>query len=164
MTGRPDVVVGELDYGLLRILLDGIGPFDARKLAAARLEALLARCAIVPQDEVPPGVLTLYAAAELVAVEGGSRGRFSPVLPHDADRAAGLLSVLERGGRELLGRGIGDVVATSGLLGGGPCRVERVEPGARPRRPRRVCAATPDGLGGGPPQPRWLDLPFRRPV
>ena len=102
----------ELDHARLSSLMRS----DPRRAGAApqraAIEAVLDGCAIVPSQQVPPDVVTMYSQVELRDRSGRSQS-LTLCYPADAAPAAGLVSVLSPVGASLLGLSPGSVARWS---------------------------------------------------
>ena len=94
-------------------------------LARARSFLTFPRVAIIvaPRD-IPPGVITMNSLVTVSDLTGGSRREITLVYPHEAEPAAGRISVLAPLGTALLGYRQGDEV--DWLMPGGMRRL-RIE-------------------------------------
>jgi regulator of nucleoside diphosphate kinase len=125
--GRPAIFVAEGDARRLAFLLSGERGAGAHDLAHLReLRAELERAIIVAPRDIPAGVITMYSLVTVSDLTGGSRREVTLVYPHEADPAAGRISVLAPLGTALLGYRQGDEVEW--LMPGGirRLRIERV--------------------------------------
>jgi regulator of nucleoside diphosphate kinase len=122
--GRPAIFVAEDDARrLATLLLDG-NTADSANLRELRSE--LERAIIVAPREIPPGVVTMQSISTVLDVTAGQRRDVTLVYPHEADPAAGRISVLAPLGTALLGYREGDEV--DWLMPGGlrRLRIEKV--------------------------------------
>ena len=90
------------------------------------LQRLLASCKVVTSDEMPHDVVTMNTQAVLFDETTGERRAVRVVFPADADPAAGLISVLEPLGAQLLAKTQDDVFQCQFADGMHRLRVERV--------------------------------------
>jgi regulator of nucleoside diphosphate kinase len=97
MPRRP--VVNMADFANLSLLQ--VRPALKRKLD----EAL-----VVPSEEVPPDVVTMQSRVLLADAVSGERRLVRVVYPGEADPSAGLVSVLDPLGADLLAASVGDVI------------------------------------------------------
>jgi regulator of nucleoside diphosphate kinase len=128
--GRPAIFVAEHDAKRLAFLLSGGRDSGAHDLAHLReLRAELERAIIVSPRDIPPGVITMNSIATVHDITGGSRREITLVYPHEAEPAAGRISVLAPLGTALLGYREGDEVEW--LMPGGMrrLRIENVRTG-----------------------------------
>ena len=72
------------------------------------IEHLLDECAIVASRQVSPDVVTMYSQIEIVDPVTATRQRLTLCYPHDAEPAAGFVSVLSPIGAALLGLQVGE--------------------------------------------------------
>ena len=77
------------------------------------VEDMLDASVIVPSRQVPPDVVTMYSQVLLQDPETGQRSTLTLCYPHDADPAAGFVSVLSPVGSSLLGLPVGSVARWS---------------------------------------------------
>jgi regulator of nucleoside diphosphate kinase len=109
--GRPAIFVAEDDARRLAFLLSGGRGADGHDLLHLReLRAELERAIIVAPQDIPPGVITMNSVVTVADLTGGSRREFTLVYPHEAQPAAGKISVLAPLGTALLGYREGDEV------------------------------------------------------
>ncbi|HEX6636022.1 MAG TPA: nucleoside diphosphate kinase regulator [Steroidobacteraceae bacterium] len=122
--GRPAIFVAEGDARRLTFLLHGDrdGVRDVAHLRELRDE--LERAIIVAPQEIPAGVITMYSVIAVHDLTAGSRREITLVYPHEAEPAAGRISVLAPLGTALLGYREGDEVEW--LMPGGVRRL-RIE-------------------------------------
>jgi regulator of nucleoside diphosphate kinase len=120
--GRPAIFVAEDDARRLAFLLLDGGAHDSAHLRELRAE--LERAIIVAPREIPSGVITMNSVARVLDVTTGNRRSITLVYPHEADPAAGRISVLAPLGTALLGYREGDEVEW--LMPGGMRRL-RIE-------------------------------------
>jgi regulator of nucleoside diphosphate kinase len=90
------------------------------------LQRLLAACKVVASDQMPHDVVTMNTQAVLFDETTGERRAVRVVFPADADPAAGLISVLEPLGLQLLAKSQGDVFHCQLADGMHRLRIERV--------------------------------------
>lgn len=108
--GRPAIFVAEGDARRLNFLLHGDrdGAHDVAHLRELRDE--LERAIIVAPEEIPAGVIAMYSVIAVHDLTAGSRREITLVYPHEAEPAAGRISVLAPLGTALLGYREGDEV------------------------------------------------------
>ena len=108
--GRPAIFVAEGDARRLAFLLSGRrdGAHDAGHLRALRAE--LERAIVVAPRDIPAGVITMYSVVMVHDMTAGDRREIMLVYPHQAQPAAGRISVLAPLGTALLGYREGDEV------------------------------------------------------
>ncbi len=102
----------ELDFARLRKL--------AIDKAPPRLAELLDAADILDAREMPSDTVTMYSTVECEDLDTGRRQQLTICYPHDAEPAAGFVSVLSPVGCSLLGLRVGDVArwqTPSGELG-----------------------------------------------
>jgi regulator of nucleoside diphosphate kinase len=92
----------------------------------APLQRMLANAHVVASDAMPPDVVTMNTQVVLQDETSGERRVLRVVFPADADRAAGLISVLEPLGIQLLGASPGCTIACDLPDGVHRLRIERV--------------------------------------
>lgn len=78
--------------------------------AAERLEHELERAKIVPQDQIPPNVVTMRSRAVCRDIETDTVRELELVYPREADSSAGKISVLAPMGVALLGLRVGSTI------------------------------------------------------
>lgn len=87
---------------------------------------LLESAEVVGSDAMPPDVVTMNSQVVLQDEAGGTRRVVRIVFPQDANPAAGLVSVLDPLGLQLLGASPRHVVQCDSVDGARRLRVERV--------------------------------------
>jgi regulator of nucleoside diphosphate kinase len=75
-----------------------------------RLQSELDRAQVVPEHEVPAGVITMNTTVELEDLTDGEVSTFTLVFPEDADVDQGRISILAPLGTAMLGYRVGDEV------------------------------------------------------
>lgn len=104
----PKIILSTQDLERLQRLLDTLP--DARRDAAERLEAELARADAVAPALVPADVVTMNSRVVYEDVESGESREAVVVYPHEADAANGRVSVLAPIGSALLGMFAGETI------------------------------------------------------
>jgi regulator of nucleoside diphosphate kinase len=107
----------ELDFVRLQRL--------SRAAASPRLARILGEAEVVPSDQVPPDVVTMYAKAIVRDLALRRRRILCVCYPQDADAASGRVSVHSPAGMALLGLPVGAVARWAGP--GGEPTVVRIE-------------------------------------
>lgn len=105
---RPEIenrVLSELDHVRIEHLLARSGRHEDDLL-----HALLADADVVPPEEVPTDVVTMYTQVSVEDPKDGTRRRLAVCYPEDAEPNAGFVSVLSPVGTALLGRRRGETV------------------------------------------------------
>lgn len=104
------IFVSHDDLARLRALVDRHlqGPQQA---AAEMLEAELDRAIVLPQDQVPPDVVTMRSRVVFEDLGTGKRREAELVYPEEADVAQARISVLAPVGTALLGLSQGDSIS-----------------------------------------------------
>lgn len=98
-----DRTLTELDHVRLVRMLQRLAA------APAPMGELLDLAHVVPSRAVEPDVVTMYSQVQLIDAASGARSTLTLCYPHDAEPAAGFVSVLSPVGRALLGLRVGDV-------------------------------------------------------
>lgn len=98
----------ELDFARLKSLAHG---------ASAPLKEVLVQADVVPSDEVPADVVTMYAKSIVRDLGLQQRRVVTLCYPADADPAQGRISVMSPAGTALLGLRAGDVATWAGPAG-----------------------------------------------
>jgi regulator of nucleoside diphosphate kinase len=111
------------DMERLRVVVDRHAG-SPESAAAEMLEAELDRAHIVPQDELPPDVVSMRSSIVYEDVDSGERHDAILVYPDEADIAHSLISVLAPVGMALLGLSVGQSI--SWPVPGGRTRTIRV--------------------------------------
>lgn len=86
----------------------------------------LNRADVVPPDEVPPDVVTMNSRVRLVDLDQGGTHDYTLAYPHDADYAAGRISIVAPIGAALIGYRVGDVVEWTVPAGRRRLRIEEI--------------------------------------
>jgi regulator of nucleoside diphosphate kinase len=107
----------ELDFARLKKLGGGRPP--------AAFAGDLEVAELVPAQQVPPDVVTMYSQVEVVDLHSRARHTLTLCYPADAEPARGFISVLSPVGASLLGLRVGDV-AHWRTPHGEPCAAEVV--------------------------------------
>ena len=113
MPPRPaenQITVTDADLLRLGPVLEQHGA-SANARAVAALEAELQRAKVVPQRAVPSDVVTMNSELIYEDLDTGERRTIKIVYPHDADAAAGKISVLAPIGCALLGLSVGQSIS-----------------------------------------------------
>ena len=97
-----DRTLTELDHVRLTRLL------QRQPTPPAPLGDVLDAARVVPSRAVESGVITMYSQVRLCDPARGAHSTLTLCYPHDADPAAGLVSVLSPVGRALLGLRVGE--------------------------------------------------------
>ena len=103
------LVVSTADRARLEALLaaaEAVADRDGGNLETLALE--LGRAQVVPPEDVPPDVVTLYSRVQIEDLDTHESRIYTLVLPWEADVHAGRLSVLAPIGTALLGYREGD--------------------------------------------------------
>jgi len=102
------IIITETDRKKLNALIgDGKGATRVRAELKA-LQAELERAKVVPREEVPGDVITMYSRAVLRDLDTGEEMEYTLVFPHEADIDGGKISVLAPLGTAMLGYRVGD--------------------------------------------------------
>lgn len=122
MHAPPPIIITRHDLDRLQHLIgDGASP------ALDRLDAELARAAVVEPEAVPADVVTMNSDVVYEDVESGAQRTVRVVYPADADAGAGRISVLAPIGSALLGLRVGQEIEWPTPGGVRRVRVVRVE-------------------------------------
>jgi len=128
--GRPAIFVAEGDARRLAFLLSDDRDSGTHDLLHLReLRAELERAIIVAPQDIPTGVITMHSVVTVHDITGGHHRDITLVYPHEAQPAAGRISVLAPLGTALLGYRQGQEVEW--LMPGGFRRL-RIENVRRP--------------------------------
>lgn len=100
----PSLLISEEDAARLDALLEN--PALRGQPAAAALQQELLRARILPVSRMPDDVVRMHSRVDCVDAEG-TRRSLTLVYPHEADAAAGRVSVLAPVGSALLGLSVG---------------------------------------------------------
>ena len=155
---EPPIYVTDADHRLLTALLESVACEESRDPASAdALRHELERATIVPAEQMPSYVVTLYTRFRLKDLDTGEVQDYTLVLPGQAAPRAGTLSVLAPLGTALLGYKDLDVVEwvvpagrrrfrveavlyqpeADGIYGAPPPFARRLQAGRREGRPHR---------------------------
>ena len=104
MSAHPSLYLTQDDLERLSQILDAQGG------RFARLEAELARAAVVPRGEIPHDVVTMNSRVLFENETTGERREVTLVYPHEADIDAGKISVMVPVGTALLGLRVGQSI------------------------------------------------------
>lgn len=99
------IIICERDAARLRKLVDTRGISDEN---IERLKNELGRARIVPEFELPPGVIAMNSTVELEDLEDGEIMTYTLVYPENADVESGRISILAPLGMAMLGFKVGD--------------------------------------------------------
>lgn len=122
MHAPPPIIITRQDLDRLQHLIgDGASP------ALDRLDAELARAAVVEPAAVPADVVTMNSDVVYEDVESGVQRTVRVVYPGEADAGAGRVSVLAPIGSALLGLRVGQAIEWPTPSGVRRVRVVRVE-------------------------------------
>jgi len=92
----------ELDHRRIERLIRTVAPLHP-------LDDMLASARLVPSREVDRDIVTMYSQVLVTDLDGRRRRKFALCYPHDAEPAAGFISVLSPFGTSLLGLAVGAV-------------------------------------------------------
>jgi len=110
MTAR-NIILSSLDHARLQDLLVTANQFAPSKSATLEtLERELARCKIVPPEEIPRYVVTMNTCVSLIDTATGEKMKYSLVYPADANPQKGNLSILSDLGVAIIGFSVGDTI------------------------------------------------------
>ncbi|MCC4626495.1 nucleoside diphosphate kinase regulator [Xanthomonas campestris pv. nigromaculans] len=104
----PSILVSSHDLARLEALLDS-PPFNKHPAATA-LSDELGRARVVPPDQIPGDVVTMYSRIDCEDELHGERHTLTLVYPHEADVQHGRISVLAPVGSALLGLSVGQSI------------------------------------------------------
>jgi regulator of nucleoside diphosphate kinase len=96
------------------------------------LKSELDRAVVVPEEDLPPSVVTIGSRVLIRDVDTGIAGEYTLVFPGSADIRQGMISILAPVGTALLGQQVGDVVDWAVPAGRKRFRIEEVFSDARP--------------------------------
>lgn len=82
----------------------------SRSAAAEQLELELDRAMVVPQDQIPPDVVTMRSRILFEDLETGRRREATLVYPDEANMEQSMISILAPVGQAVLGLKVGDVI------------------------------------------------------
>jgi regulator of nucleoside diphosphate kinase len=106
---EPAIILGDADVARLRAAVEWHLSGRDRE-SAERLEAELDRAIVVPQREVPPGIVTMGSRVLFEDADTGRTREITLSYPMEADPASGRISILAPVAAALLGLGIGDSI------------------------------------------------------
>jgi regulator of nucleoside diphosphate kinase len=107
--GPPELHITQQDLDRLSEVVEQYGDGPLRRAAQA-LETEIERARIVPQDRIPPDVVTMRSRAVCVDLESGKQRELMLVYPDEANHDEGKVSVLAPVGLALLGLQVGDTI------------------------------------------------------
>lgn len=107
MKKRQIIITAQDHKKLTKLIVDG-HVSERERADVQALQAELERARIVPEDEVPPDVITMNSRAELLDLDTGERMQYTLVFPEEADFEEGKISVLAPVGCGMLGYRVGD--------------------------------------------------------
>jgi regulator of nucleoside diphosphate kinase len=106
---EPAIIVGKHDLERLRAVVES-NLFGRDEEAAERLGAELDRAIVVPQDAVPPEIVTVGSRVVFEDADTGRTREVTLCEPRDADPSQGRVSILAPVGSALLGLGVGETI------------------------------------------------------
>lgn len=106
MLEEQPIMVGRTDLERLTALLRAAQADDVDERLGEELE----RAIIVPSTEIPPDIVAMNSRVTFVDVATGASSTVVLVYPHEADAAAGRLSVFAPMGAALLGLAVGQSI------------------------------------------------------
>jgi len=111
MNGRRGIVITADDMASLKELVrHGRTAWRRDQRHVEELAQELEHAQVVAAGEVPPDVVTVHSTVRIRDVDTGARMVYTVVFPHEADVAAGWISVLAPIGTALIGYRVGDVI------------------------------------------------------
>lgn len=108
-TTAPAMRVTAQDMERLRTLVERCLE-GSRAAAAEQLELELDRAIVVPQDQIPPDVVTMRSRILFEDVETGRRREATLVYPEEANMDLSKVSILAPVGVAVLGLKVGDII------------------------------------------------------
>ncbi len=106
---QPAVIVGSGDLARLRAVVEWHLSGRDRE-AAERLEAELDRAIVIPQEDLPPEIVTMDSCVVFEDVEAGRTREITLCYPREADPARGRISILAPVATALLELRVGDSI------------------------------------------------------
>ncbi|MDO9361141.1 MAG: GreA/GreB family elongation factor [Polaromonas sp.] len=100
LSSQPTRLLTELDHVRICKLLQRPGGLPD---AQADVEDLIHNAELISSYQVPPNVVTMYSQVVIADGQTGEQHKLTLCYPHDADVAAGFVSVLSPAGAGLLG-------------------------------------------------------------
>ncbi|KQQ83000.1 nucleoside diphosphate kinase regulator [Xanthomonas sp. Leaf131] len=104
----PSILVSSHDLARLEALLES--PTFNKHPAATALSDELGRARVVPPDQIPGDVVTMYSRIDCEDELHGERHTLTLVYPHEADVQLSRISVLAPVGTALLGLSVGQSI------------------------------------------------------
>lgn len=149
-----EIVVTDRDLWWLRALVRARARMASRDQAhLQQLEQELGRAVAVDAADLPAGVVTMHARAQVRDVDTGAARTYTLVFPHEADVLSGRLSVLAPLGTALLGYREGDEITWEMPGGARRLRIEKVRPASRSAARQAATDAPPRGRAALPLRP-----------
>lgn len=108
-TPAPAVRVTAEDMARLRAVVERYLE-GSRAAAAEQLELELDRAVVVPQDQIPPDVVTMRSRILFEDLETGRSREATLVYPDEANIDQSMVSILAPVGQAVLGLKVGDVI------------------------------------------------------
>ena len=124
--GHEDVVLTEVDFDRLKHLIESPRYRATHAMLLTGLKAELDRGRVVPQGDVPKGVVTMHSRVRVRDTKTDETETYTLVYPDEADISDGKLSVLAPLGAALLGARVGRVVRFEAPAGLRRLKVEKV--------------------------------------
>ena len=126
------LLITDTDAHHLRMLLEGAPLSSERdRVQLEVLEEEIERAKIVPQEKIPPDVVTMRSRVRIVDMRTGEQLVYQLVYPHEANYAAQKISILAPIGMALLGYSAGTEIEWQVPSGSRRLRIEAVEQQAR---------------------------------
>lgn len=119
-SNQPARLLTELDHIRISKLLQrpGASPQTQTQAEVAKVDDLIHNAELISSYQVPANVVTMYSQVLIADGQTGEQRRLTLCYPHDADPAAGFVSVLSPVGAGLLGLKKGRVARWSTPDGG----------------------------------------------
>lgn len=113
------MVVTINDYQRLMGLMEFASLKSRMPEMATRLYKELVKAEMLPQEKIPPNVITMNSRVSLKEVSGERESELAITYPQDADNKERKISVFSSIGISLLGKQVGDVVSWKTPKGNG---------------------------------------------
>ena len=107
-TMNRKIIITETDRKRLNAVIGARNVSERERTELKALQHELERAEVIPPNEIPADVITMYSRAALRDLDTNETMEFTLVFPHEADIDAGKISVLAPLGTAMLGYRVGD--------------------------------------------------------
>lgn len=102
------IVITATDRKKLNAVIGAKKVSERERTQLKALQSELERAEVVPPNEIPSDVITMYSRAALLDLDTNENMEFTLVFPHEADIDTGKISILAPLGTAMLGYRVGD--------------------------------------------------------